>query len=556
MKRVRFLSSIILIAILCIIIAANIVPIVNAVDELVDMGVEVLDASSTLKNDEARTTKTNQPKDISTHFFNVEEDIDEQDWVVVEGVGITLDEAKRDAWRNAIEQTVGVLITSKSLIENGKLVEDVITSHSAAFVEQFKLLEQQNADGFVRVRIKAKVATQSIFEKIHTMGGKLEFRSVDGESKYAKIITQLQQGQSAIGMLSVAMKGYPEALINIEIGEERMVLDGVFDDGIEHLIIPLTFSWNNDAWDKFSNNLIEFLKHASSDSRTFRLNIPSLKRVKALHPLAGEVSEAFISRESSGFQVGWERNVLLNGEYPDIGRLNFDRKFKDMFDAGAVFKRVLETVDSYDNINDVVVILDKNLKNGRSYAVSRSIFYEIYKIYQQVPAFELEFTSKDSYLDSNGNLRGGLESLKQQKDFGVHMVESGSTKNRAGNGLYFSSIGHHHSRYYTWPAVELLDNFDNRYQDKVFKRRSPRYLILAPYFRAGINHHRFNNAAPFYISKLSYDYIVDINLNLLKRLSGVEINTYVVDLFHKRRRDNGSQFSASPWSLGNSKENR
>ena len=61
------------------------------------------------------------------------------DWVVVRGVGITSDEAKQDAWRNAIEHVAGVYITANSLIENGKLVKDIITSHSNAFYRRIPI---------------------------------------------------------------------------------------------------------------------------------------------------------------------------------------------------------------------------------------------------------------------------------------------------------------------------------------------------------------------------------------------------------------------------------
>ena len=403
----------------------------------------------------------------------------------------------------------------------------------------------EDIDGeFVRVRIKAKVATKSVFEKVQSLGGELEFRSVDGESKYAKIVTQKQQIKSAIETLLAAMQGYPEELIDIAIGQTRMAMEGVFNDGKEHLIVPLTFSWNNNAWDQFSNNLNEYLKIVSSDSNSFKMHVPGFK-VSSYYDTRdhgpGKVREEYISKDS-WLQVGWERCVLKTGHSTFIGRLFFDHKLKGMFDYGTVIKKVRQMCQ-YDYIKDVVIILDKNLKHGTSYAVSRSVWDSLYERKQQVPAFYLNVISK---LDGS---KLGRPNSDSELDYSLYMMGyiSHSTGTERG---YFSSI--YAGGAYRWMPSERSPKFVNKLKMdyKNIEWSYPRYMVIAPYFHAGINETYFNANESFYISKLSYDYIVDLGLDEVKNVDRVEIETYVLDLYNKRRRDNGSQEPASSPNLG------
>ena len=491
------------------------------------------------------------PNESSSEVSKDEKDNEGSDWVVVRGVGITSDEAKQDAWRNAIEHVAGVYITANSLIENGKLVKDVITSHSNAFIEEFQLLEEDIEGGVVRVRIKARVATKSVFEKLQSSGGKLEFRSVDGESKYAKIVTQKQQIKSAIESLPAAIEGYPEALFDIEIGETRMAIDGVFKDGMEHLIVPITFSWNSRAWTTFANNLKQYLMHVSNDTSSFRLMLQRIKH--ATEGNGSATGQGYVRGDTlsdGGFfnkwyEMGWERTFLGDDDgdsYVPLG-LIFDKTLKGMYDEENVVDQVLKAY-THDPIKDVVVILNSSLRSGNSFAVSRDIWDSLQQSMKQAPAFYLHaMTSDDTEIG---------------EPFSESEFHYSTMRPIKGSSIWFRNSARSEAEVYSLPYATGLRRVGNSNNSKLQgsissfdsgsnpldrskEHTSPRVMILSPYFRMKINRGGFNAGHPFWIPKYELEYIINLELDEVKELDRVEIETYVLDLHNKRRRDNGSQ---------------
>jgi hypothetical protein len=83
----------------------------------------------------------------------------------VEGVGIAAgqgqgayDQALSRALRNAVERSVGVMVTSESLVKNSQLLEDTIYSKVQGYVQEYTVTEDNKGEGDVyRIKVKAKV---------------------------------------------------------------------------------------------------------------------------------------------------------------------------------------------------------------------------------------------------------------------------------------------------------------------------------------------------------------------------------------------------------------
>ena len=80
--------------------------------------------------------------------------------VTVTGVGITASEAENDAMRNAVQNALGVLVDSQTLVEKNILIQDQIYTQSRGFITDYKVLNRnQTADGW-QVTITAEVDDQ------------------------------------------------------------------------------------------------------------------------------------------------------------------------------------------------------------------------------------------------------------------------------------------------------------------------------------------------------------------------------------------------------------
>ena len=79
--------------------------------------------------------------------------------VVVDGMGTDKESALRDASRNAVEQIVGTMVDSKTLVSNAVVALDTIYTKSQGFVTNQEILSQDERDGMVHVRARIDVNT-------------------------------------------------------------------------------------------------------------------------------------------------------------------------------------------------------------------------------------------------------------------------------------------------------------------------------------------------------------------------------------------------------------
>ena len=77
--------------------------------------------------------------------------------VTVSGTGSTAPEAENDALRNAIENAVGVLIDSQTLVEKNVVLHDQIYSHSKGFIRNYTVLDKSQQGGMWTVKVEADV---------------------------------------------------------------------------------------------------------------------------------------------------------------------------------------------------------------------------------------------------------------------------------------------------------------------------------------------------------------------------------------------------------------
>ena len=77
--------------------------------------------------------------------------------VQVTGYGKTHELALKDAMRNAVEQTVGIVIGSETLVQNFAMVSDRILTKSLGYVSGYEVLEEKQVGGEWELTIRAQV---------------------------------------------------------------------------------------------------------------------------------------------------------------------------------------------------------------------------------------------------------------------------------------------------------------------------------------------------------------------------------------------------------------
>ena len=80
--------------------------------------------------------------------------------VTVTGRGMTPSEAENDALRAAVENTLGVLVDSETLVQNSMLINDQIYTQSRGFVNEYNVISREQISSGWQVTINATVDDQ------------------------------------------------------------------------------------------------------------------------------------------------------------------------------------------------------------------------------------------------------------------------------------------------------------------------------------------------------------------------------------------------------------
>jgi hypothetical protein len=173
--------------------------------------------------------------------------------IVADGAGLNVDEAQKDAFRNAVRQAVGLVVDADTLVRNDQLVEDKVLTYSDGFITKFEQvpgsLKQQG--GLVRLKIKAQVERKSLVERLKAAN--ISLKAVDGKSLFARAVTELEAQNDTGKLLAKALADLPK-LLTAEIDGEPD-----FDKDKSEIVARVIVRADRAAYATFSKRLEETL---------------------------------------------------------------------------------------------------------------------------------------------------------------------------------------------------------------------------------------------------------------------------------------------------------
>lgn len=87
--------------------------------------------------------------------------------IEVEGRGLSEREALQDAFRNAIEQVVGVMVSADTEVANFQTVRDRVFAHAEGYVSAYEVLDRYHyPDGSLGLRVRARITEASIHDDL------------------------------------------------------------------------------------------------------------------------------------------------------------------------------------------------------------------------------------------------------------------------------------------------------------------------------------------------------------------------------------------------------
>ena len=161
------------------------------------------------------------------------------DYYRTTGIGYTYEEAKHNAFKEAIEYQVGVVITSERISYNDKLIKNEILAYSSAFVDEYKIISQQNIGNKVQVVVDVKLSLLKLSDRILSMGK--DSKNLDGAKHDNQYKSFLENKQNGDRILASVLNDYPKRAYDIKQSNYTIKVDAYRN---LTLTIPYEISWN------------------------------------------------------------------------------------------------------------------------------------------------------------------------------------------------------------------------------------------------------------------------------------------------------------------------
>lgn len=126
--------------------------------------------------------------------------------------------ALKNAFRHAIEQVVGVMINSRTVVKDSELLQDKIFSKSSGFIKTYKINSETFEGDECRISVKATVSAVRLEKGLHDLG--LLSKKM-GKPRIAVIITEQNIGNDA------PVSSLSDGSVNAGIAES--VINAVFE---------------------------------------------------------------------------------------------------------------------------------------------------------------------------------------------------------------------------------------------------------------------------------------------------------------------------------------
>ena len=162
-------------------------------------------------------------------------------YIEVAETGATVEQARQNGFRLAVEKSIGSIVASESEGRNGRLARDEIISYSSGYVDRFEVIRTQQQGNEVQVYMKVWVRRSDLAGRLLNTGKK--DADVDGLVASTSIDTITHERRSGDQLLQTVLNDYPRRAFNIKIGKTQV---GYTNQRQAQLEIPITVSFTEE----------------------------------------------------------------------------------------------------------------------------------------------------------------------------------------------------------------------------------------------------------------------------------------------------------------------
>ena len=144
-------------------------------------------------------------------------------YVEVIGEGATVDQARQQGFRLAVEHAVGTVVASETEVRSDRQARDEIITYASGYVDRFEVVEQQRVGNRTLINMKVWVRPSKIANRL------LNRSAAVGVVEGGRIGTQIQTLQhertSGDRLLKSVLTDYPKRAFVIEMDKTQVIFD-------------------------------------------------------------------------------------------------------------------------------------------------------------------------------------------------------------------------------------------------------------------------------------------------------------------------------------------
>jgi hypothetical protein len=160
-------------------------------------------------------------------------------YVQIESTATTPAQARAEGFKLAVSQAVGTLVVSESEIKNQELVRNEIVQYSSGYIQDFKILSENQIGSMTRVVMNVWVTESKIADRLLNVS-KAE-GTIEGEKSSAQYQLNLKKMQAGDRLLEMILNDFPAKSFDIKAGKSEVTMPS---RNIQ-IRIPINISWND-----------------------------------------------------------------------------------------------------------------------------------------------------------------------------------------------------------------------------------------------------------------------------------------------------------------------
>lgn len=168
-------------------------------------------------------------------------------YIEVVGQGATLEQARQNGFRLAVEEAIGSLVASEAEVQNGRLARDEIINYSAGYVSKFQLIREETGPLGNKVTMQVWVKRSALADRL--LNESKKSGEIEGATAAVSFQTINQERQTGDRLLGTVLNDFPRRAFDITIGASRVTFGS---DRKARLEIPVTINYNkhylNSLW--------------------------------------------------------------------------------------------------------------------------------------------------------------------------------------------------------------------------------------------------------------------------------------------------------------------